>query len=270
VPWFEQGRLLLHPKIAKVDYEGREIDLTKAFVEEEYKAFPVAHHDDMLDALARFLEEDLPIRFPLTRRTWMRTNTNTRPGATRRLATEGYFARTRRMWRGDTEGDLKWARLTSTALGDRRPHAWRHGAVARPRPRSTAQPHRLRARIVPPARPSPPPGASRQQDHSARHRGGVGRHAPRQLRAAAPSSFLVSVIATSNSHIVKVANASDTMTGMIMAVSDDAGFPVKGYTADATAGADTITLNRTTTGSTVKGEWITVEDVAANKWAVAA
>lgn len=80
--------------------------------------------------------------------------------------------------------------------------------------------------------------------------------------------FLVSVIATSNSHIVKVANASDTMTGMILAVSDDAGFPVKGYTADATAGADTITLNRTTTGSTVKGEWIEVEDYATNKWAV--
>lgn len=80
--------------------------------------------------------------------------------------------------------------------------------------------------------------------------------------------FLVSVIATTNSHIVKVANASDTMTGMLLAVSDDAGFPVKGYTADATAGADTITLNRTTTGSTVKGEWIEVEDYAANKWAV--
>lgn len=80
--------------------------------------------------------------------------------------------------------------------------------------------------------------------------------------------FLVSVIATSNSHIVKVANSSDTMTGMLMAVSDDAGFPVKGYTADATAGADTITLNRTTTGSTVKGEWIEIEDYAANKWAV--
>lgn len=80
--------------------------------------------------------------------------------------------------------------------------------------------------------------------------------------------FLVSVIATSNSHKVQVANASDTMTGMVLAVSDDAGFPVKGYTADATAGADTITLNRTTTGSTVKGEWILVEDYAANKWAV--
>jgi hypothetical protein len=79
---------------------------------------------------------------------------------------------------------------------------------------------------------------------------------------------LVSVIATSNSHIIKVANASDTMVGMLMAVSDDAGFPVKGYTADATAGADTITLNRTTTGSTVKGEWVELEDYAANKWAV--
>jgi predicted phage terminase large subunit-like protein len=64
VPWFEQGRILLHPKIAKTDYEGREIDLTKAFVEEEFKAFPVGQHDDMLDALSRFTEEDLPIRFP--------------------------------------------------------------------------------------------------------------------------------------------------------------------------------------------------------------
>jgi hypothetical protein len=80
--------------------------------------------------------------------------------------------------------------------------------------------------------------------------------------------FLVSVIATSNSHIVKVANSSDTFTGQILAISDDAGFPVKGYSADATAGADTITLNRTTTGSTSKGEFIIVEDYAANKWAV--
>src|SRR6476619_7444044 len=53
--------------------------------------------------------------------------------------------------------------------------------------------------------------------------------------------FLVSVIATSNSHKIQVANASDTMTGMVMAVSGDAGFSVKSYTADATAGADTIT-----------------------------
>lgn len=80
--------------------------------------------------------------------------------------------------------------------------------------------------------------------------------------------FVVTVIATSNSHKIQVANASDTMIGMVLSVSDDAGFPVKGYTADATAGADTITLNRTTTGSTVKGEWFEVQDVAANKWNV--
>jgi predicted phage terminase large subunit-like protein len=65
VPWFEQGRLYLNPKIAKTDYEGRNVDLTRAFVEEEYKAFPVSAHDDMLDALSRFLEDDLPIRFPM-------------------------------------------------------------------------------------------------------------------------------------------------------------------------------------------------------------
>jgi predicted phage terminase large subunit-like protein len=66
VPWFEQKRILLRPTLPKTDYEGREVDLTKAFIEEEYKAFPVATHDDMLDALSRFLDEDLPIRFPLT------------------------------------------------------------------------------------------------------------------------------------------------------------------------------------------------------------
>jgi predicted phage terminase large subunit-like protein len=65
VPWFERGRLYLHPKIAKTDYEGRTVDLTRAFLNDEYLAFPVSVHDDMLDALSRFLDEDLPIRFPL-------------------------------------------------------------------------------------------------------------------------------------------------------------------------------------------------------------
>lgn len=80
--------------------------------------------------------------------------------------------------------------------------------------------------------------------------------------------FIISVVATSNSHKIQVANSSDTFQGIITAVSDGAGFPVLGYTADATAGADTITLNRTTTGGTVKGEWIEVEDFATNVWAV--
>lgn len=91
---------------------------------------------------------------------------------------------------------------------------------------------------------------------------------PASTGGGARFRFVVTVVATSNSHKVQVANSSDTMTGMVLSVSDDAGFPVKGYTADATAGADTITLNRTTTGSTVKGEWLEAIDIAANKWAI--
>lgn len=65
IPWFEQGRIYMHPKIAKTDYEGRLQDLTQAFVKDEYLAFPVAAHDDMLDALARVLEPDIPIKWPM-------------------------------------------------------------------------------------------------------------------------------------------------------------------------------------------------------------
>jgi hypothetical protein len=49
----------------KTNYEGRAVDLTKAFVEEEYLPFPVAVHDDMLDSLARLLDENLPIAWPM-------------------------------------------------------------------------------------------------------------------------------------------------------------------------------------------------------------
>ena len=78
--------------------------------------------------------------------------------------------------------------------------------------------------------------------------------------------FQISVVATSNSHIVKVANSSDTMVGQVLVVSDDAGNTVKPFFAAGTD--DTITLNRTTTGSTRKGEWVEVLDVAANLWHV--
>jgi predicted phage terminase large subunit-like protein len=65
IPWFEGGRIYLNPAIQKTDYEGRLVDLTQSFINDEYRAFPVAPHDDMLDALARFLDDDLPISFPL-------------------------------------------------------------------------------------------------------------------------------------------------------------------------------------------------------------
>lgn len=65
VPWFETRRILLPPKMDKRDYEGRLVDLVQAFINEEYTPFPVGQHDDMLDALSRFLEPDLPIAWPL-------------------------------------------------------------------------------------------------------------------------------------------------------------------------------------------------------------
>jgi predicted phage terminase large subunit-like protein len=67
IPWFEKGRIFLMPQLMKGNYEGRREDLTQVFINDEYLAFPVASHDDMLDALARVLDEDLPIKWP---RSW--------------------------------------------------------------------------------------------------------------------------------------------------------------------------------------------------------
>lgn len=83
--------------------------------------------------------------------------------------------------------------------------------------------------------------------------------------------FLVTVLATSNSHKVQVANASDFMIGTIAGVSDDPA-TVKGWIAansgTVSTNSDTITLNRSTSGSVSLGEYVEIEDVAANTWAV--
>jgi predicted phage terminase large subunit-like protein len=64
IPWFEKGRVFLMPQLMKTDYEGNRVDLTRAFKDDEYLAFPVAAHDDMLDSLARILDEDMPVIWP--------------------------------------------------------------------------------------------------------------------------------------------------------------------------------------------------------------
>jgi len=64
VPLFEQGRIYLPDRLIKTDWEGRAVDLVQAFVEEEYKPFPVALHDDLLDALSRILDEALGAVWP--------------------------------------------------------------------------------------------------------------------------------------------------------------------------------------------------------------
>lgn len=64
VPLFEQGRIWLPNSIYKKDYDGQLRELIGAFVEEEYKAFPVGLHDDVLDAMSRVVDEDLAVIWP--------------------------------------------------------------------------------------------------------------------------------------------------------------------------------------------------------------
>jgi hypothetical protein len=77
--------------------------------------------------------------------------------------------------------------------------------------------------------------------------------------------FVTTVIATSNSHKVQVANATDVMTGSLQVV-DNADGTVTSF--GTVAASDTITLNRTTTGSVKIGERFFVQDVKAGFWSV--
>jgi hypothetical protein len=77
---------------------------------------------------------------------------------------------------------------------------------------------------------------------------------------------MVKTLATSNNHILKVANADDTMVGMAYTADQDTAGTVTAWVTAATS--DTITLNRSTTGSVTLGEYIRVKDIAATKWAV--
>ena len=56
MPYCEQGKIYLPHSLFRTDYQGRSVDLVHAFIEEEYKAFPVGLHDDMMDALARLFD----------------------------------------------------------------------------------------------------------------------------------------------------------------------------------------------------------------------
>lgn len=56
LPYYAQKRIYLPKVIYRTDYQGRQIDLVHTFIEEEYKAFPVMLHDDMLDAKSRLFD----------------------------------------------------------------------------------------------------------------------------------------------------------------------------------------------------------------------
>lgn len=89
---------------------------------------------------------------------------------------------------------------------------------------------------------------------------------PAATGSGARFRFRVSVLATSNSHIVKVANSSDVIQGVVTTVDTDTAGTVTGWATGASD--DTITLNRSTTGSAMRGEWLELEDAATNIWLV--
>ena len=87
---------------------------------------------------------------------------------------------------------------------------------------------------------------------------------PAASGSGAKFTFKVSVTATTNSHIIKVANANDIIQGVIFALGDDA-TSLQGWEAGSTA--DTITFNRTTTGLAAVGHFVEIEDVKTNMFA---
>jgi hypothetical protein len=79
--------------------------------------------------------------------------------------------------------------------------------------------------------------------------------------------FRVLNIATSNSHIIKVSSAAETMQGFAIIADTDSSGAASMFMANNLT-ADTITLNRSTTGSVTVGEYIECEDIFSNRWHV--
>lgn len=88
---------------------------------------------------------------------------------------------------------------------------------------------------------------------------------PASTGGGAVYRFLVTVTATSNSHVIKVANATDEMRGFVVQDASEDTAPNMWWAADDD---DTITLNRTTTGLAAQGEYFEIVDAALNHYFV--
>jgi predicted phage terminase large subunit-like protein len=64
VPLFEAKRFWFPNSLHKTGSDGQIHELVGEFIEQEFLAFPVASHDDMLDSLARIEEPDLDLVWP--------------------------------------------------------------------------------------------------------------------------------------------------------------------------------------------------------------
>lgn len=64
VPLFESGKFYLPDSIPYTQYDGKTVDLIEIFINTEYEPFPALTHDDMLDCIARILDENMHALFP--------------------------------------------------------------------------------------------------------------------------------------------------------------------------------------------------------------
>lgn len=77
-------------------------------------------------------------------------------------------------------------------------------------------------------------------------------------------SIFVGTTVTSNNAIIRVANSSDIMAGVLLGAADG-GDTVNGW--ETAVDSDTITLNGSTKGG-IKGDYFELRDIATNLWRV--
>lgn len=56
IPWFESGRVYLPASLHRTLHDGRTVNVSQVLVDEEIIPFPVATHDDLLDAGSRIFD----------------------------------------------------------------------------------------------------------------------------------------------------------------------------------------------------------------------
>jgi hypothetical protein len=78
--------------------------------------------------------------------------------------------------------------------------------------------------------------------------------------------FVLLATIASSSAIIKVANSTDTMVG-VLETTTTTGATTNGFCEAAGGTDDTITMNGTTTGGIV-GSWVTAQDIGGNKWLI--
>lgn len=90
---------------------------------------------------------------------------------------------------------------------------------------------------------------------------------PAATGSGAKFRCVVSVLATSNSHILQCVG-TDMMQGACGIVDVDTADATIQFAAEAADAFDTVTMNRTTSGLAAIGDWVEVEDVVSGVWAV--